>query len=194
MKGKIYLFAIVAVSVSMMVACGQKDGSKDKEKDGAGQVAASGDEAASKVKEDVIAMIKAIYDDVDIIYSTGSEPAEEAGIDLMSKYGSKKFFRLVEQVRKIDAGKDEENRFVDDWDTLLNCWDVGVCQPTDINVTIDGSTAQVNYELYYSGQYATYVLALVKEEGQWRIDDILQIGNDVGSKVEQMTSYLKENS
>lgn len=195
MKGKFYLVvAIVAVSVCTMVACGSKDAGKDKEKDGTGQVAAGGGEVASKAKEEVMAMVKAIYDDVDIIYSTGSEPDVEAPIDLMSKYGSKKFYGLVEQVRKIDADKDEENRFVADWDGLLCYWDVGVCQPTDITVTIDGSTAKVNYELYYSGQYATYVLALVNEEGQWRIDDILQICNDVGSKVEQMTNYLKENS
>ena len=187
------MFAILALSVSLMAACGQKGGAKDKVEETTGQAVAD-DGTNNKAEEEVIAMINAIYDDVDMVYSTSSEPDAGTDIDLMAKYGSKKFFDLVQQIRKIDAGKSEDNRYIADWDVLLCYWDVGVCQPTDISVTIDGNTAKVNYDLYYSGQYATYIMNLVKEDGQWRIDDILQIANDTGSKVEQMAQYIKENS
>jgi hypothetical protein len=209
MKRKLYVYAIALVAVCVMAGCGSKESKEgSKESKDTVQVAEAGtteagateasyaeaSETDSQADEEIVAMIKAVYDDVDIVYSTSGEGEPENNIDLMTKYGSKRFCDLVQQVRKIDAGKAEGNRFVDDWDELLSYWGVGQCQVTDdFETTVDGNTAKAKYWLFYSGQYALYELALVKEDGKWRIDDMLQIGNDTGSKVEQMTKYIKEN-
>ncbi len=204
--------AIAAVSMCVMAACGSKDGSKQKE--GTEQVAegseadseavAGGSEADSEAvaggseadpkAEEIVAMIKGIYDDVDMAYSTSGEDDDEDQFDLITKFGSKRLLDLVEKVRKIDAGKDEADHFIADWNWLICCWDVGVSRPEDIEATVDGNKARVKYWLYYSSQYALYDMALVYEDGKWRIDDILQIANDVGSKVEQMNKYIKDNN
>ena len=192
------MIALAAVSVCVMVSCGSKDGSK--EKADAEQVAegASEDEKEagktdSKAEEEIVAMINDIFDESNIEYSTNDEGYMEAEIDLITQYGSKRLCGLVEQVRKIDADKAEEDHFIADWNWLLSCWDIGLCEADDIDAAIDGNTAKVKYWISHSGQGALYELALVYEDGQWRVDDILTMGGEPGSKVEQMTKYINEN-
>ena len=199
MKRKLYLFAIAAVSVCVMTACGSKDSSKDKEKAGTEKVAEGndegdeddGEEAAPKTKEGVIAMVRSLYDDANTIYSP-SEDGMEANIDLVGEYCSKKFNELVSQIREIDVEKGEPG-LCEDWNGLLSFYDEAPIEPKDFDVTIDGNTAMANFELVHGDESATHSFALVYEDGQWRIDDIEQRGIDGYSKVEQMTEYIEEN-
>ena len=191
MKRKLFMIAFAAASVCVLVGCGPKDGSK--EKADTEQVAESG-EADSKAKEEIVAMINAIFDDSNIVYTTNDKGEQEAEIDLIIQYGSKKLCNLVEQVRKIDAAKAEEDHFIADWNWMLSCWDIGLCEAEDIDVAVDGDTAKVKYWAAHSGQRNLYELALVYEDGQWRVDDTLTMGGEPGSKVEQMTKYINENN
>ena len=63
----------------------------------------------------------------------------------------------------------------------------------DIEVDVDGDTAKAKYWVSNSGMRELYELALVKEDGQWRVDDVLTMGGQKGSKAEEMTKYIEEN-
>ena len=188
MKRKLYLIVITALSVCVLGSC-SSNGNNNKAETG---LVAKDGEVDPKAKE-VVDMVKSIFTDTDSIYSTRSEDNDEGEIDLIAKYGSKKLCNLVEQVRKIDVGKAEDKHFIADWNWLVSCYDMGLTQIDEIDATVDGNNAKAKYWLYYSGQYTLYELALIKEDGQWRIDDTKQIGNDIGSKVEQMSKYINEN-
>ena len=107
MKAKLYLMAIVAVSVCMMVACGSKDASKEKSSEAAEQVAEEAEPDAEgtalKTEEGVVALINAIYEDVNTIYGPRDEDDCEPNIDLVGQYCSKEFRELVDKVREIDV-------------------------------------------------------------------------------------------
>ena len=197
------MIAFAAVSVCVMVACGSKDGSK--EKADAEQVAEetsevteeaseneeNGEEADARAEDEIVAMINDIFDDSDIEYTTNDQGYMEANIDLIMDFGSIRLCNLVEQVRKIDADKEEAERFIADWNWMLNCFDQGGVE--DIEVDVDGDTAKAKYWVSNSGMRELYELALVKEDGQWRVDDVLTMGGQKGSKAEEMTKYIEEN-
>jgi hypothetical protein len=203
MKRKLFMIAFAAVSVCVMVACGSKDGSK--EKADAEQVAEetsevteeaseneeNGEEADARVEDEIVAMINDIFDDSDIEYTTNDQGYMEANIDLIMDFGSIRLCNLVEQVRMIDANKDETEHFIADWNWMLNCFDQGGVE--DIEVDVDGDTAKAKYWVSNSGMRELYELALVKEDGQWRVDDVLTMGGQKGSKAEEMTKYIEEN-
>ena len=198
------MIALAVMSVCVMMSCGSKDGSK--EKADAEKVAEettevaeeaieneeNGEEADVNAEEEIVAMINDIFDDSDIEYTTTEEGYLEAEIDLIMDFGSKKLCNLVEQVRKIDAGKDETEHFIPDWNWMLSCYDQGGVE--DITVeAVDGNTAKAKYWVSNGGRRELYELALVKEDGQWRVDDVLILGGEQGSKVEEMTKYIAEN-
>ena len=197
MKRKLFLLAISALSMCMMAACSSKDSSKEKES--AEQVEAAnseeddGEKDAPKTKDGVIAMLKAAYEDVNIIYNPPEDDCEP-NIDLFGMYGSKAFNELIGQVREIEAAKNsEDDLFFTDWSALWHFWDEGTVTPTDFDVDVDGDTAEATFELVHGKDSATQVVSLVYEDGQWRVDDWLQRGMDGLSKVEEMKEYIKEN-
>ena len=199
MKRKLFVIALAAVSVCVMMSCGSKDGSKEKadaelvaEEVGENEEADAEADDNANAEEEIVAMINDIFDDSDIEYTTNEKGYQEAVIDLTTQFGSKKLCDLVEQVRKIDADKDETEQFIADWNWMLRCFDQGGVE--DISVAnVDGNKAKVEYWVCNSGMRELYTLALVKEDGQWRVDDVLIMGGQHGSKVKEMKEYIEAN-
>lgn len=192
MKKRFFMMAIATLTVCVMSACGSKDGGKEYTEPVV-DTADDSDEAAPKTEEGVIAMMRAAYEDANLIYAP-QEDGMEANIDLFGMYCSKEFNSVIEQVREIEAKKDNENDcFFADWNALWHFWDDGVVTPKDFDVSIDGDTADVTFELTHGKDSATQAVALVYEDGQWRVNDWLQRGMDGLSMVEQMKEYIKNN-
>lgn len=185
------------MAVCMMVSCGSKDNSKAKEENATEQAenaieaeAADDEDAAPKTKEGVIAMLREAYDDVNIILAPPEDDCEP-NIDLVACYCSRAFNDLVGKVREVDAAKDFEDPFFEDWSRMWNFWDKGPVTPKDFDVDIDGDTAEATFELAYGKESATQVVALVYEDGQWRVNDWEQRGMDAVSMVEKMKEYIE---
>ena len=201
MKRKLFLFAIAAVSMCVMVACGSKDASKDKDQNATEKVtekaesddSEDGEEAAPKTEEGVVALINAIYEDVNIICGPRGEDDLEPNIDLVGQYCSKEFRELVDKIREIDANKGEEEFDLQgNWVGLWAFFDPPF-EVQDIDVSLDGDEASVSYFLKKGGEKVEMDYSVVYEDGQWRISDCDRIGMLAGSWVDRMNDYIEAN-
>lgn len=197
MKAKLYLMAIVAVSVCMMVACGSKDASKEKSSEAAEQVAEEAEPDAEgtalKTEEGVVALINAIYEDVNTICAPRDEDDCEPNIDLVGQYCSKEFRELVDKVREIDVNKGEDAFVADgDWTALWAFFEPPF-EVQDIDVSLDGDEGTVNYFLKKGDEKAEMDFSVVYEDGQWRISDCDRFGLMTGSWIDRMNEYIEAN-
>lgn len=189
--------AITAVSVFVVAACSSKNNSSDNgaKADSTQVIDAEGDEEADpKTADGVIAMLRQLYDEVNIIYTPRGEDEEEPNIDLFGEFCSEEFNSLRSQVMEIDANLDIMERFFVDWNQLFSFWDEAPVTPTDFDVDIDGDTATVTYELTHNGDSATHELELVYENGHWRVNDIVQRGIDALSKLGEMRTFIENRT
>ena len=197
MKAKLYLMAIVAVSVCMMVACGSKDASKEKSSEAAEQVAEEAEPdtegAALKTEEGVVALINAIYEDVNTICAPRDEDDCEPNIDLVGQYCSKEFRELVDKVREIDVNKGEDAFIAQNNWIVLWAFFEPPFEVQDIDVSLDGDEGTVNYFLKKGDEKAEMDFSVVYEDGQWRFSDCDRIGMLAGSWVDRMNEYIEAN-
>lgn len=181
MKRTFIVFGIAAMSVFVMISCGSKDASKDKES--TEQVAegneeateeAEEDEAAPKTEEGVIAMLEEAYADANLI----SQPEDdmEVNLDLYGMYCSKDFNDKVEKVRSIEASTGEKFTAFEDALGMFVYWDGSTVTMKDASAWVDGDTAGASYVLTNGDEEMETVVNLVYEDGQWRIDNWEQIG------------------
>ena len=203
MKRKLFLCAIAMVSMCVMVACGSKDASKDKANDKAAteQVAEEtesdefeGDATAVKTEEGVVALVNAIYDDINIIYGPRDEDDCEPNIDIVGQYCSKEFRELTDKIREIDVNKAEGEGFDlnGDWAALWAFFDLPF-EVQDIDVSIDGDEGSVSLFLKKGGEKVEMDYSVVYEDGQWRFSDCDRIGMLTGSWIDRMNEYIEAN-
>ncbi len=195
MKRKLFLMAIAAVSVLVMVACGSKAGGNDNGQEvavnGSDPEELDNEDVAPKTADGVIAMLRELYDEVNIIYTPRGDDEEEPQIDLFGEFCSDEFNEIRGQVLAIDAKLDDMDKFFVDWNQLFSFWDEAPITPKDFDVDIDGDTATVCYELTHNDESATHVLELVYENGHWRVNDVLQRGIDALNKLDEMRSFIE---
>ena len=212
MRKKWFVIAIAALSVCVMAACGKKGSSKDKEeKDDTEMVEDEDDEeleeadleladgvtAAPKedwTEEAVADVIKKAYEDVNIIYGPREDDLEP-NLDLYAMYCSQDFNGFVNRVRSIDAQKNDINDcYFSEEDLTWNYWGEGSVKPENIHVTLlTGDMAEATFQLTHGEEWLQTKVSLYYENGQWRINDWLQVGDDESSKVQRMADYIERN-
>lgn len=199
MKRKLFVFAIAAMSACAMVSCGSKSGSSENvQKASAEKVESenipeeSDEDVAPKTEEGVIAMLKEAYQDASLI--ANPEDDMEPNLDLFGMYCTADFNELINQIRAIDAQKEDGSGFFLDDYALWNYWGPGnTVTPKDIDVTIDGDTAEATYQLSNGTEEQTTTVSLAYVDGKWLISDWQQIGMNGVSMVEAMSEYIEEN-
>ena len=213
MKRKLYMIAIAAVSMGVMVACGPKGDSKenDKKTNATEEVTEEAEpeeaepeeaepeesyieKATLKTEEGVVALIYAIYEDINTIYGPRDEDECEPNVGLVGQYLSKEFRELTDKIREIDANKPEGEGFDmnSDWSGLWYFWDPPF-EVQNIDVSIDGDYGYVNYSLVKGGEAVDMSYTVVYEDGQWRISDCYGIGMMTGSWIDRMNEYIEAN-
>ncbi len=200
MRKSLFVFGIAALSVCMMVACGSKGGSNDKEKADTEQVAEESDDeetddeaAAPKTEAGVLAMLQEAYSDANLVAKP--EDGMEPNIDLNAMYCSKAYNEKVEKIRAIDA-KRTDNQCVH----LLNpetlnwiYWEGQTVEMINARADVEGDTADAWYYLTNGENAILTNVQLVYEDGQWRINDFVQIGQLIINMMESMDEYIAEN-
>ena len=213
MKRKLYMIAIAAVSMGVMVACSPKGDSKENDKktnateevtEEADSEEADSEEAESeesyiekatlKTEEGVVALIYAIYEDINTIYGPSDEDECEPNVGLVGQYLSKEFRELTDKIREIDANKAEGEGFDmnGDWSGLWYFWDPPF-EVQNIEASIEGDYGYVNYSLVQGGEGVDMSYTVVYEDGQWRISDCYCIGMMTGSWIDRMNEYIEAN-
>ena len=75
-----------------------------------------------------------------------------------------------------------------------NCWLSGAVSPEHIKVNLlTGNMAEATFQLTHGEEWISMRVALDFEDGAWRIDDWLQIGDTGQSMLQDMEDYLNRN-
>ena len=210
MKRKLFLFAIAALSVCVMASCGKKSSKDKNEKDDtelvededdeeleADEEVADGVDVAPEedwTEEAVADVIRKAYADASLLYAP-SEDGLEANIDVFGMYCTEDFNELLRKVRVIDAQQDDPGDcFFQDESLTWNYWGVGSVEPKNIEVQLTtGNMAQATFQLTHGEEWLQTEVSLFYENGQWRIDDWVQVGDNAVSLAERMYEYVEQN-
>lgn len=200
MKRKLFLMAIAAVSVLVMMSCGSKAADNGNDNDvisvdqGDPEEEIDEDEApAPKTEEAVLDMLREAYADANLV----SHPVDEMepNLDLYGMYCSKAFNKKLEQIRAIDAGKPVGARCEMFDNELSNWiyWEGATVTITNASADVDGDTADATYFLTNGDDTMLTNVLLIYENGQWRIDNWVQIGEFEFDLRVAMDEYIEEN-
>ena len=102
---------------------------------------------------------------------------------------------LTNQIREIDADKEWGAKYELLKDELgqFIYWEGSTVEMKDIDVTIDGDTANATYLLTNGEDELMTEVELVYEDGQWHINNWLQIGMMALDVQDNMDEYIQEN-
>ena len=212
MKRKLFLFAIAALSVCVMAACGKKGSSKDNDEKDDTELVEDEDEEQTEADEQladgvtaapdedwteeaVANMLRKAYKDVNVIYGPREDDLEP-NLDLYAMYCTEGFNELLNKIRTIDAENDYPGGcYSCGIDYAWNYWGEGKVEPKNIQVQLlTGDMAEATFELTHGEEWMQTKVGLYYENGEWRINDWLQVGDDDESKVERMALYIQNNS
>ena len=206
------MFAIAALSVCVMASCDKKSSKDKNEKDDtelvedededdeeleADEEVADGVDVAPEeewTEEAVADVIRKAYADASLLYAP-SEDGLEANIDVFGMYCTEDFNELLRKVRVIDAQQDDPGEcFFQDESLTWNYWGVGSVEPKNIEVQLTtGNMAQATFQLTHGEEWLQTEVSLFYENGQWRIDDWVQVGDNAVSLAERMYEYVEQN-
>ena len=211
---KICLFAIAAFMVCAMASCSDKNKEKkaDADEDVTEQQTVQKDDARPDTDDDeavadgvevapddlwteeaVADMLRRCYADVSTMFTPQPE-GKELNIDLDAVYCTKHWNKVLHQVYELDGRQKraEDCFFLEDghW----NCWLSGAVSPEHIKVNLlTGNMAEATFQLTHGEEWISMRVALDFEDGAWRIDDWLQIGDTGQSMLQDMEDYLNRN-
>ena len=163
--------------------------------DGPGMERDSADIAAMdsmdmKAKEDIAGLIKELY---------AAAAQNESDID--QRFACHAWRDMVAAVEKKDADLEEIGFFNDDYWTMMQDSNPSDLEARDIKfeeLNVEEGTALVDYTLYSSVQTIHQKLRFCREDGDWRVHDIIWFFDDGTGKEEEidlmegMKSYLSE--
>lgn len=184
------MMAIAAVSLCVMVSCGNKE-NKDKENNSqenteqVKEVEASGEEA-------VVKMLQSAYEDFNTIF-TPQEDDMEVNLDLYGMYCSEEFNEMINQVRAAEANLDDpEQHFFQESDLgMWSLWEDNNLTIDNIDVELDGETGYATYILHHGDETEKIGVTLVFENDEWRIDDFSETNDVQASMHALMDAYLQ---
>lgn len=140
---------------------------------------------------EIVNRVKAIYDHVGRLYS--DRDYRNASSTLNKLYASARFNALVNAI--ADADKDIDGIGFFDFDYWVMGQDFDNVHVTDIflekMLNQPADTAAVTFNLHNCGSITPLRVELVKEDGQWQIDNFYDRENDLDLKA-AMQDYLKK--
>lgn len=148
------------------------------------------DSMAIKAKEDIAGLIKVLY-----------AAAAQNASDIDQRFACHAWRDTVAAVEKKDANVAEIGFFNDDYWTMMQDDNPSDLEARDIKfeeLDVEKGTALVDYTLYSSIQTIHQKLSFCREDGDWRVHDIIRFYNDSDDKevpsslMESMRSYLEE--
>ena len=187
--------AFLFVLSLMLLAVGFTGCKYFKPRDGPGMDRDSADIAAMdsmaiKAKEDIAGLIKVLY-----------AAAAQNASDIDQRFACHAWRDTVAAVEKKDANVAEIGFFNDDYWTMMQDDNPSDLEARDIKfeeLDVEKGTALVDYTLYSSIQTIHQKLSFCREDGDWRVHDIIRFYNDSDDKdvpsslMESMRSYLEE--
>lgn len=151
---------------------------------------------AQKGDEDIIARVKAIYEDV---FNEYNEALESESIPQSSpdeKYCSADWNKVLDKVTEFDAVNNPDGIGFFDADYWVMGQDFNEVSISDVQVTErskDNNKAKVEFKLHNAGSTSVVRLDMVYEKDNWFIDNFTDVDNDLDWKAD-MLEYLKENN
>jgi hypothetical protein len=148
------------------------------------------DSMTVKAKEDIAGIIKELY-----------AAAAQNASDIDQRFACHAWRDTVAAVEKKDANVPEIGFFNDDYWTMMQDDNPSDLEARDIKfeeLNVERGTALVDYTLYSSVQTIHQKLRFCREDGDWRVHDIVRFYNDSDDKevptslMESMRSYLAE--
>ena len=148
------------------------------------------DSMTVKAKEDIAGIIKELY---------AAAAQNESDID--QRFACHAWRDTVAAVEKKDANVPEIGFFNDDYWTMMQDDNPSDLEARDIKfeeLNVERGTALVDYTLYSSVQTIHQKLRFCREDGDWRVHDIVRFYDDSDGKevptslMESMRSYLSE--
>ena len=149
------------------------------------------DSMATKAKEDIAGIIKELY-----------AAAAQNASDIDQHFACHAWRDTVAAVEKKDANLPEIGFFNDDYWTMMqddNPKDLEVRDIKFEQLDVEIGMALVDYWLYSSVQTIHQKLRFCREDGDWRVHDIIRYNSDPDDKestfsfMETMQSYLAES-
>ena len=148
------------------------------------------DSMAVKAKEDIAGLIKKLY-----------AAAAQNASDINHRFACHTWRDTVAAVEEKDANLEEIGFFNDDYWTMMQDSNPSDLEARDIKfeeLDVEKGTALVDYTLYSSVQTVHQKLRFCREDGDWRVHDIIRFYTDSDEKevqsslMESMQSYLSE--
>ena len=146
------------------------------------------DSLAMKAKGDIAERIKELY-----------AAAAQNASDIDQRFACHAWCDTVAAVEKKDADLQEIGFFNDDYWTMMQDSNPSDLEARDIKfeqLDVEQGTALVDYILYSSVQTIHQKLRFCREDGDWRVHDIIRFYNDSDGKevesslMESMKNYL----
>ena len=192
MKERTLLLSVLALL--MLCACGGKSGQTGNADavapDGAKEDGIVSRSAEEKAKERIAGIINDLYD----------AAAHNAG-DIDARFACHAWREMVAAVEEKDARQAEIGFFNDDYWTMMQDSNPSDLEARDIlfeELNVERGTALVDYTLYSSVQTVHQKLRFCREDGDWRVHDIIRFYDDPDDKeatfsfMDSMRSYLAE--
>lgn len=155
----------------------------------------------STQQDELISRVNDIYSTVFDWYADwtnkwlNDEPiSEDFYINFDSIYCSQDWNSVKKKVLEYDATLDEVGFFeADYWVMGQDFQDLSISDVEVIN--IQGNKAQVEFNHHNFGSVTRVRLDMVKEDGEWKIDDFIDVDSEYGDIYwkKEMNVYLKEN-
>jgi hypothetical protein len=148
------------------------------------------DSLAMKAKDDMAGLIKELY-----------AAAAQNASDIDQRFACHAWRDTVAAVEKKDAHLQEIGFFNDDYWTMMQDSNPNDLEARDIKyeeLNVEKGTALVDYTLYSSVQTVHQKLRFCREDGDWRVHDIIRFYTDSDGKevqsslMESMQNYLSE--
>ena len=173
------------VTACLLIACGSRTGKAVSDTD-----SMAVDSITMKAKDDIAGIIKELY-----------AAAAQNASDIDHRFACHAWRDTVAAVEKKDANVPEIGFFNDDYWTMMQDDNPSDLEARDIKfeeLDVEEGTALVDYILYSSVQTVHQKFRFCREDGDWRVHDIIRFYNDsdgkeVGSSLmESMRNYLSE--
>ena len=184
--------AFLLVLGMMLITVGFTGCKHSKPVDGPGMERDSAaDSMATKVQEDIVGIIKQLY-----------AAAAENASDIDQRFACHAWRDTVAAVEKKDANLEDIGFFNDDYWTMMQDSNPTDLEARDVKfeqLDVEKGTALVDYVLYSSVQTVHQKLRFCREDGDWRVHDIIRYYTDSDSHeatfsfMESMRSYLAES-
>ncbi len=140
------------------------------------------DSMAMKAKEDIAGLIKELY-----------AAASQNASDIDQRFACQAWRDTVAAVEKKDANLPEIGFFNDDYWTMMQDSNPSDLEARDIKfeqLDVEKGRATVDYTLYSSVQTVHQKLRFCREDGDWRVHDIIRFYTDSDGK-EVQSSLMK---